>query len=142
MIFAVKRKRIILLITLFVLLTSTIVLCSLFWHRNISRLVEMDDIVEIKLIDEIQVNKKDARITVIEKEEFIDIISNVKYRKRYLLAKLGDVIRYEITYSDGSKIYLANSRYDKRDKDGNYIDGFQYILYGDLFLDYIGYPLN
>lgn len=123
-------KKYIFLILSIIIIFSSVLVCYIFFHpKKIDSLVEFNNISEVKLIiienGEIENN--------IEKTQFENILVGVTYRKRIRKLKCRNSKYYEIKYNDGSKIILGNYIYEKYNADGKLIDGFQYIIYGELF---------
>lgn len=123
-------KKYIFLILSIIIIFSSVLVCYIFFHpKKIDSLVEVNNISEVKLIiienGEIENN--------IEKKQFESILVGVTYRKRIRKLKCGNSKYYEIKYNDGSKIILGNYIYEKYNADGKRIDGFLYIIYGELF---------
>lgn len=123
-------KKYIFLILSIIIIFSSVLACYIFLHpKKIDSLVEVNNISEVKLIiienGEIENN--------IEKTQFENILVGVTYRKRIRKLKCVNRKYYEIKYNDGSKIILGSYMYQKYNADGKLIDGFQYIIYGELF---------
>lgn len=123
-------KKYIFLILSIIIIFSFVLVGYIFLHpKKIDSLVEFNNVSEVKLIiiENVEIENN------IEKTQFKNILVGVTYRKRIRKIKCGNSKYYEIKYNDGSKIILGSCIYKKYNADGKLIDGFQYIIYGELF---------
>ena len=97
--------------------------------KDMKTLISFENIEKIEYEDyygEVQI-----QLTNEEMGKFLNRIYRSKIKRRYVLIKQGNSIKYTITYKDKSSVTFGNIFISYKDKYGKAKKGFQYKLYWD-----------